>query len=417
LPYINTLQRREELHTEKLRLIWELNQKPDKKPRRGLPAQQKKREMERSIKIDALAFTHWTASLGDTKDQAARQLGVRTAVLYGWQRQWRTDRLRIEARGRPTRDSDRDTRQLMIALFYLAGPGIGLPSLRGFFPDASKGELEYMLARYRRVHLNRNKVLMHVLRWHKPGTVWAIDFHKPQLPVDGLYPYVFLVRDLSSGKNLLALPVPSRELHHVIAALSALFVQYGAPLVLKSDCEFDTYRIRNDADTESARQKLAALLDQHCIFHLLSPPYTPEYNASIEAGIGSFQTRAHHEAARHGHAGQWNCDDVEAARLQANELARPWGHNQPTPDIAFVERDPITAQDRSAFAISVQQLEAQERQQRQQQLLEGMPLGPKEIVSCRRVAISRALVAHGLLSFRRRRITLPIKSVIWSNIR
>lgn len=93
-------------------------------------------------------------------------------------------------------------------------------------------------------------------------------------------------------------------------------------------------------------------------------------------------------SARHGHAGEWNCDDVEAARLQANELARPWGHNQPTPDIAWVEREPITPQDRSSFAASVQQFESEERQQRQQQLLEGMPLGPKDIASCRRVAIS-----------------------------
>jgi hypothetical protein len=92
-------------------------------------------------------------------------------------------------------------------------------------------------------------------------------------------------------------------------------------------------------------------------------------------------------------------------------------HNQPTPDIAWIERETFPPQDRSSFAASVQQFETEERQQRQQQLLEEMPLGPKDIASCRRVAISRALVAHGLLSFRRKRITLPIKLVIWSNIR
>ncbi|GMV84091.1 MAG: hypothetical protein AMXMBFR7_52750 [Planctomycetota bacterium] len=32
--------------------------------------------------------------------------------------------------------------------------------------------------------------------------------------------------------------------------------------------------------------------------HLLSPIYYPQYNGSAEAGIGSLQTRAHHEAAR-----------------------------------------------------------------------------------------------------------------------
>lgn len=387
------------------------------KPLRGVPAQMHRRQLERSVRIDALAFAHWLQTLGFSQRHAADRLKMKPGTLAGWERGWNENKLAIEPVGRPTRDSDWETRQLMIGLFYLVGPGIGLPCLRAFFPDASKGELEYMLARYRRVHLRRNKVVLQVLRWKKAGTVWAIDFHQPQRPVDGIYPYVFMVRDLASGKNLLSLPVPSRELQHVTAALSALFQNLGAPLVLKSDCEFDTSRFAiADEDSNKARQLLAQMLDDHNVFHLLSPPYTPEYNAAIEAGIGSFQTRAHHEAARHGHAGEWNCEDVEAARLQANELARPWGHHADTPDIAFIEREPINNQDRIAFHTSVQQFETQERQQRQQQLLQGVPLGPKDQKSCRRVAISRALVAHGLLSFRRRRITLPIKRVVWSNV-
>ena len=374
--------------------------------------------MERSIKIDALAFTRWTQALGGTLHQAARRLRIRPSTLLAWQRSWRDERLHPQPRGRPTRDSDFDTRQLIIALFHLAGPGIGLPTLRGFFPDAAKAELEDMLLRYRRLHLRYNKVALHVLRWHKPGTVWAIDHYQPTLPVDAIYPFVFIVRDLATGNQLLALPVPSKELSHVVDALTALFNQHGAPLVLKSDCAFDTLTLPAwlSPDQLSARRKLADLLSLHQVFHLLSPPYTPQYNASVEAGIGSFQTRAHHEAARHGHPGQFNCDDVEAARLQANELARPWGHNAPTPQIAWNERSPIDPQDRAAFATTVQQLELEVRLQKQQELLPQMPLGPKEIVSARRVAISRALVQHGLLSFRRRRFTLPIKRVITSNI-
>jgi len=123
--------------------------------------------------------------------------------------------------------------------------------------------------------------------------------------------------------------------------------------------------------------------------------------------------RRHHEAARHGHPGEWNCEDVEAARVQANELARPWGHSCDTPEIAWVERSP---EDRAAFAASVQQFQIEERQLRQKDLLEGMPLGPREEKSSRRVAVSWALVALGLLSFRRRRFTLPINSAVRSNV-
>ncbi|MCY3024522.1 MAG: hypothetical protein NTW87_36565 [Planctomycetota bacterium] len=65
---------------------------------------------------------------------------------------------------------------------------------------------------------------------------------------------------------------------------------------------------------------------------------------------------------------------------------------------------------------SVQQLEQEARQERQNDLLPGMPLGPKDMASIRREAISRALVEHGLLLFRRRRSTLPLKRVIWANV-
>ena len=98
------------------------------------------------------------------------------------------------------------------------------------------------------------------------------------------------VNSAPNSNNLLSLPVRSRELHHVRAALYALFQNLGAPLVLKSDCEFDTSRFdSSDEDSNQARQKLAALLAEHGVSCLR--PITPEYNAAIEAGIGSFQTR------------------------------------------------------------------------------------------------------------------------------
>jgi len=295
--------------------------------------------------------------------------------------------------------------------------------LRAFFPNAPRSELEHMLARYRSLHLSRNKVLLHVLRWTQPGTVWAMDFAKPALPVDGIYPYVFVVRDLASGNMLLSLPVPSREIKHVVAALVALFSQYNPPLVLKSDNEFDTWSVLEplkqrgfEPEEWTALQELARLLENNGVIPLLSPSYYPEYNAAIEAGIGSFKTRAHHEAARHGHPDQWNCDDVEAARLQANELSRPWGHDQDTPDIAWAERKPVSSLQRSSFAVAVRQAETELSQTKGQQMLPGMPLGPKDMASIRREAISRALTTQGFLCIRRRRFTLPIKRSWLSNI-
>jgi hypothetical protein len=390
---------------------------------RGFVVQKDRRELERSVRIDALAFSHWVERQGASSRDAAGKLRLKPGTLASWERRWQENRLALEPRGRPCHHSDWVDRQNMFAIFYLAGPGVGIPTLRAFFPTTPRSELEHMLARYRHLHLRRNKVLLHVLRWTKPGTVWAMDFAKPARPVDGIYPYVFVVRDLASGNMLLSLPVLSREITHVVAALSALFAQYTPPLVLKSDNEFDTWsalealkRHGFKPEEGAALQELAKLLEKHGVIPLLSPSYYPEYNAAIEAGIGSFKTRAHHEAARHGHPDQWNCDDVEAARLQANELARPWGHDQDTPDIAWAERQPINQLQRAAFAAALRQAETELTQTKGQQLLPGMPLGPKDVASIRREAISRALTAQGFLCVRRRRFTLPIKRSCLSNI-
>ncbi|MCW8131347.1 MAG: hypothetical protein KIS92_13445 [Planctomycetota bacterium] len=80
------------------------------------------------------------------------------------------------------------------------------------------------------------------------------------------------------------------------------------------------------------------MLLKHRVEHLLSPAYYPKYNGGIEAGIGSLKTRIHHEAVRHEHPGEWTCDDVEAGRLQANELARPWGYKAECPLEAWMQR-------------------------------------------------------------------------------
>jgi hypothetical protein len=90
----------------------------------------------------------------------------------------------------------------------------------------------------------------------------------------------------------------------------------------------------------------------------LSPPYWPQYNGAAEAGIGSLKAHAHYEAARHARPAEWTCDDLEAARFKANELARPHsepGFNDPSPEIKWAERAPILPDERWAFYAGVQQ--------------------------------------------------------------
>ena len=393
-----------------MKLFTEIANSPKSK-RRGPFAQERKLDMERTVKMSAVAFSRWGGWMGLNTPRIARLLRMTPSTLATWRREWLANHLQLQPRGPRVEQTDPYLRDVLMTVFYLVGPGIGIPTLREMFPELKRAELEDLLQRYRRLHTRKNRVCLHLLRWHKPGTVWAMDFCQPPQPVDGIYPYVFMVRDLASGMQLLSLPVPSRELKHVIDALRVLFVQMGAPLVLKSDNEFDAGFVSRFGDDpqRAARSQLAVLLDEFTVTPLLSPPYFPRYNGAIEAGIGAFKTRAHLEAARHGHPLEWNCNDVESARLQANEESRPWGFDQNTPDIAWIERAPVSPLDRTAFRHTVQLCEQELRQDKQHELLEGIPLGPKDLASVRRVAICRALIKHGLLSIRRKRFTQPLK--------
>jgi transposase InsO family protein len=170
-----------------------------------------------------------------------------------------------------------------------------------------------------------------------------------------------------------------------------LFLKHGPPLVLKSD---------NGSPFIAAA--LRPFLERWQVWHLRSPPRTPRYNGSCEAGIGSMKTRTHHQAARRGCAGEWNCDDLEAARLQANQTARPWGLHGPTPETAWQERRPIKPSERRDFAKTVRRLERRARQEYgyppQGQLCSSLQ------AMINRAALARALIEHRLLEYRAKRV-------------
>jgi transposase InsO family protein len=301
--------------------------------------------------------------------------------LYRWKTRWKKQRLRVSGRGRPARRADLKTRRQLLALIELLGPGVGVPSLQAAFPQMARREVRDILCRYRRAWKRKRRLLALVLHWQRPGSVWAIDFAEPPLPVDGCYKYLFAVRDLASGKQLLWLPVTDESARTAVDALELLFRQHGPPLVLKSD--------NGSAFIAHETQRL---LDRWRVWPLRSPPEWPEYNGACEAGIGSMKTRTHHEASRCGRPGAWTCEDVEAARLQANETARPRGLYGPTPEEAWRQRKAISAKDRTVFA---------ETAKRQEQDASRVEQGNAHGAGIRRAAITQALVACGLLEYRR----------------
>jgi len=88
---------------------------------------------------------------------------------------------------------------------------------------------------------------------------------------------------------------------------------------------------------------------------------------------------------------------ARAARLQANETARPAGLHGPTPEEVWRQRQPITARARSSFARRVCRLARETRQS--EGLSPEHALPPSVRARLERAAISRALASHGYLEF------------------
>jgi transposase InsO family protein len=399
-----------------------------------------------------VAFRQLVAQYGLTRIESAAWLGIAARTLRDWEQRVRAATTVMPARGRPVLRSELTARSAVLELLASVGPGVGLAVLAGQFPDLPQAELADLLRRYRRVWLRHHAQGLHVLHWQQPGTVWAIDFARPPLPLEEGYSDLLAVRDLASGMQLLWLPVAEATAATATAALLSLFMLYGAPLVLKLD-----------NGSPFVAEATRALLAQWQVMALYSPPGLPQYNGAIEAGIGALKMRTHYQAVRQGRPGEWTLEDAEAARQQANTLGRPWGAHGPTPAERWAGRRVVTLAERGAFAASVAGLEeaasaaaqaavgagvapdrgslaaasssedqpasaaadaATESREPEEPTTSSQPAAvpsgsaeegaeAKGVASDgaarRRQAISRALVAHGYLLLTRRRIPLPIK--------
>src|SRR5262249_9794109 len=182
-------------------------------------------------------------------------------------------------------------------------------------------------------------------------------------------------------QQLAWLPVRDVTAATVLPVLTSLFVVHGAPLVLKSDngSAFGATRVQ-------------ALCGQFGVRNLFSPPRTPRYNGSIEAGIGSLTTRTEHAAARRGCPDDWTRDDAELARWEANATARPRGRNGPSPEELWTARPAVRPEERQAFQQTVDWIRKGLELDLESPVK--IPLPEMEERAINREAISRALVEH-----------------------
>jgi len=364
--------------------------------RRGLRGQRRRRSCERRTRRAAVAYFRLVRGRGHDLDRAAFHLGVSPRTALRWWRDWEADRLAVRARGRPVKTMSHWERAAVVDVLHRL-PGIGVPTLRVLFPRVGKRELQELVQRFRHAMRRQRRVLIRALRWTRPGSVWAIDFSEPPSPIEGVYDQVLCVRDLASGCELWTLPILGKSAKTAIDSLTALIRWYGAPLVLKLD---------NDGVFRAGVFKRWA--NDAGIRLLFSPPYTPEYNGSVEVGMGSLKTLAHVASARHDRPGQWTCDDIEEARCRMNHEGRPRGALGPSPDEVWRARDRLSDSERAGFDALYREHFVRECEDHNVDPKVQWQHAQRAVID--RAALEGTMVKLGLLVFKRRRITLPIRN-------
>jgi putative transposase len=359
-------------------------------PRRGEAWQWPQRRLEQDLRRNVVDLCVWTGGQGLSLPDTAELLGLAARTLRHW-RQMQNSGRPLQTLGRPVLRSPRNDRQEVLELLEELGAGVGVPLLRECFPAMPRAELADLLRRYRRVCRRRYHEALHVLHWLVPGSVWAMDFAEAPRPIDGRYGYLLAVRDLASGQQLLWLPVLAPTAEETCRALAGLFCVWGAPLVLKSD---------NGSAFIAGQTR--ALLAGAGVIPLFSPVRRPQYNGSVEAGIGSLKTRTERQAARQDHAGEWTHEDVSAAQSEANETARPHGLNRPTPQESWTSRPRLLSWQREMFQATVKRLRAAAEAEAEAGPLEAESAREGNAMSSKarkreRAVLRCALVEHGYL--------------------
>jgi transposase InsO family protein len=368
----------------------------DSRRARGYMRQASRHAEEDRVRNRAAELIDALIAGGFRGNYVAQQLRVSRRTLSRWRYRQQHPQP-VLPRGRPCKESPPGERRSVLEFFDQEGGHVGLPTLRDQFPHLPRCELQDLQADYRRHYRATHRRSSARLTWHVPGTVWAIDHVVPPSPIDGVDLAALAVRDLGSGMQLGWLPVSDQSEQAASAALETLFLQYGPPLVLKSD---------NGSAFKS--EAFQAMLARYGVAWLPSPPYMPWYNGGCEAGNYSLEIRTDHFAQP---TGRWTSDCLEAARRQANELTRPWGRPGPTHAERWSAREPIDPKIRSLFVTAV------ERQRRE--ILDALqdkfdPENQNQQRHIQRQAVRRALLEAGLLTITRRSIRLPINPKKWA---
>jgi len=350
--------------------------------------QEGRREVEKAIREDVVEFLKKAKDAGLGRNATASSLLLSPSTLRAWVDQSPVLDHEWVPRGRPTHASSPDQRDRVFEILKKHGPRTGVEPLQGLFPAMPRREVACLKRQWVRDHRSG----LYRLEWTRPGAVWAVDHARPDGIIIGVERALWAVRDLASHNQLVWCLVLNMTAQGVRSHLVDLFLEHGAPLAIK----MDNGALATDED-------LTEVLNYFGVIRLLSPAYTPPYNGACEASIGWMKIRTRHQASLDGCPEVWTREHCEAARRSANEISRPWGPCHPTPQQAWDARGPVTEDQRAHFLRTLNELRITTQAEigAQQNLLDRRVQAQIE-----RTAITRTLVACGLLNIRRRSIPL-----------
>ena len=356
--------------------------------------QMRRRRWECKVRRQAVQ----AADTARSTPHVARRLGISPRTLRHWRQRDRQGTLQPCVMGRPCRESSRCEKTDVLDFMHQAGPHLGLPTLRAALPHVPRCQLKELQRDYRQWFRKHHRQGRQRLHWHRPATVWAVDHSEAPTLIDGVFQTIFAVRDLASGMQLAWLPVPSTAAEHAIPIVESLMVAYGAPLVLKSD-----------NGSAFISHDWSHLLEHWQVAPLYSPARHPQYNGSIEAGIGAMKVRTEILSITHGRAGSWATDVMEAAQHQANYLHRKESDPRRSAFQRWHNRQPITHKERTEFRFLLD-ANIEKVQNQIQQADPANCISPQQQKRIARKAITQTLLELGLLSVTWRSVPLPFNA-------
>ena len=142
----------------------------------------------------------------------------------------------------------------------------------------SRRDLQVLTKAVRRELAHQHQVELRHITWRVPGLVWSLDDAELARFADHKL-YLHQVQDLASRYKFTPW-VGERVLGKNVAVhLERLFLQHGAPLVLKRD---------NGSNLN--QQAVDDVLARYLVMPLNSPPHYPPYNGGMECAVRELKT-------------------------------------------------------------------------------------------------------------------------------